>query len=116
MLSADDDPAPFGSRLGDNRLTTGYNDILDDYGHDGVSSAPTTSPSPVLAASHTPSPFATMQDEYRPQSSQSAVRRPELPVDVAPRSHTAGPVGLSGQQRWQYRDQYRQWQGYEGGR
>ncbi|KAI7098031.1 hypothetical protein KC352_g38463 [Hortaea werneckii] len=115
-LSANDDSmAPFASRAGDNRLTTGYNDILDDYVHDGVSSAPMTSPSPVLEASHTPSHFATMQDEYRPQSSQSAVRRPELPVDVAPRAHTAGPVGLSDQQRqWEY--QQRQWQGYEGGR
>ncbi|KAI6862422.1 hypothetical protein D0864_03052 [Hortaea werneckii] len=108
-LSANDNSTPFASRAGDNRLTTGYNDILDDYGHDGGSSAPMSSPSPVLEPSHHPPHFATMQDEYPPQSSQSAVRRPELLVDVAPRAHTAGPVGLPGQQ-------YQQWQGFPGGR
>lgn len=92
MLSVDDGSAR------DHRLTTGYNDILDDYGHDGVGSAPTTSPSPVLESP--PSHFATMQEDYRPQSSQSAVRRPELPVDVTPRAHTTGPA-LPNQQQWQ---------------
>ncbi|RMY48638.1 hypothetical protein D0863_15342 [Hortaea werneckii] len=99
----DDDPARSGAGPGDHRLTTGYNDILDDYGHDGVGSALAGSPSPVLEAS-SPSRLPTVQNEFRPQSSQSAVRRPEVPVDVAPRAHTTGPA-LPDQQL------YRPWRG-----
>ncbi|RMY16920.1 hypothetical protein D0868_00071 [Hortaea werneckii] len=107
MLSVvDDDSARFGSRPGDNRLTTGYNDILDDYGHDGVGSALTGSPSPVLESA--PSRLPTVQNDYRPQSSQSAVRRPELPVDLTPRAHTTGPA-LPDQQL------YQPWRGFSGG-
>ncbi|KAI7216163.1 hypothetical protein KC333_g5021 [Hortaea werneckii] len=102
MLSVDDDSARLGAGPGDHRLTTGYNDILDDYGHDGVGSALTGSPSPLLESS--PSRLPTVQNEYRPQSSQSAVRRPELPVDVTPRAHTTGPA-LPDQQL------YRPWRG-----
>ena len=71
---------PDNSLMHENRLTTGYADILDDYGSSARSSI---------------SPPA-------PQDAQE-IRRPEVPYNSVPRAHTAGPS----EHQWQYQQQNR---------
>ncbi|TKA27338.1 hypothetical protein B0A50_04948 [Salinomyces thailandicus] len=75
-LAAEDSRRPQNNG---NRLTTGYADILDDYGSARNSISP---------VSESPSAI----DGYGAPSYGSALRRPSPPAALTPRAHTTGPI------------------------